>query len=206
MAAPEPDAESIRIRKTREQVEWGRCRDGSCIPPSAPPLDLNIDVCPECKPETANAATVSERDRILADVTRCPIYRLNQNTGGLCGAEHATVHLDLGTISAGAGSTPIAIHPPHQLHQLRSHHRIRGIDEITILSRGASGSEVTARRRANIEASNKSLRRHSEHFRLLPPPPPCRLLRTGPQAGVPIAPTTPCVPGNQRVDYSSPTF
>jgi len=206
MAAPEPEAESIRIRKMREEVEWGRCRDGSCIPPSAPPLDLNIDVCPECKPEVANSATVSERDRILADVTRCPIYRLNQNTGGLCASDATTVHLDLGTISAGVGSTPIAIHPPHQLHQLRSHHRIRGIDEITILSRGPSGSEVTARRRANIEASNKSLRRHSEHFRLLPPPPPCRLLRTGPQAGVPIAPTTPCVPGNQRVDYSSPTF
>lgn len=206
MAAPEPDAESIRIRKMREQVEWGRCRDGSCIPPSAPPLDLNIDVCPECKPETANAATVSEQDRILADVTRCPIYRLNQNTGGLCASDATTVHLDLGTISVGVGSATLATHPPHQLHQLRSHHRIRGIEEITILSRGPSGSEVTARRRANIEASNKSLRRHSEHFRLLPPPPPCRLLQTGPQAGVPIAPTTPCVPGNQRVDYSSPTF
>jgi hypothetical protein len=39
----------------------------------------------------------------------------------------------------------------------------------------------------------------------LPPPPVCRTVQAGPQAGVPTAPQTPCNIGNQRVDYSNPT-
>ena len=69
--------------------------------------------------------------------------------------------------------------------------------------RGPSASEVTARRRAGIEAAARS-RRHAEHFRAEIPPPPCREVRRGPQPGVPIAPDPPCNIGNQRVDYSNP--
>lgn len=181
--------ESIRIAHLRE-----------CVEPLAPPPDLHIDICPQCRKAAPHGTRVittpSERDRILREVIRCPLYYRNTETGGLCGA---TVHRPTSTgelLSSGLSTTP-----PHGLHRYRIPDRIRGIEDIAVVVRTTSASEVTARRRASIQAS---ARRHAEHFRNHPPPRPCREVRQGPQPGVPIAPDSPCNLGNQRVDYSNP--
>jgi hypothetical protein len=122
---------------------------------------------------------------------RCPLHFHNRDTGGLCASQHAAVH----------ASEP----SPYRRTTARPLSRIRGIEEICRPVRNVAASELTARIRSRTESSNAALRRHSEHYRVLPPPRPCRLFRTGPQPGVPIAPVTPCIIGNQRVDYRPPT-
>lgn len=183
--------ESIRIAHLRE-----------CVEPLAPPPDLHIDICPQCKhPPVFRGAAISEHDRILREAVRCPIYYKNLDTGGKCRHLLKNIHAP---VSAGTLlSSPYSTTSPHGLHIYRVSDRIRGIEEISQLVRGASASEVTARRRASIEAAARS-RRHAEHFRAEIPPPPCREVRRGPQPGVPIAPDPPCNIGNQRVDYSNP--
>jgi hypothetical protein len=177
--------ESIRISHLRE-----------CVEPHALPPDLHIDICPDCRRDpphgTRKFTTPSESDRTLKEAVRCPIYYKNTAIGGLCGG---TAALDMGLLEIQSTTAP------YGLHQYRRYDRIRGIEEIARVVRTQSSSEVTGRRRATIEASG---RRHAEHFRNHPPPPPCREIRSGPQAGVPIAPTTPCSLGTQRVDYSNP--
>jgi hypothetical protein len=182
--------ESIRISHIRE-----------CVEPLALPPDLHIDICPQCRAGSPHGTrlvtTPLESDRTLREAVRCPIYYKNTAIGGLCSGPTAALHqtLDLGLLETHSTTAP------HGLHQYRVYDRIRGIDEIARVVRTQSSSEVTGRRRATIEASG---RRHAEHFRNHPPPRLCREIRSGPQAGVPIAPTTPCSLGTQRVDYSNP--
>jgi len=182
-------SESVRIEYLRE------CAESQALPPN-----LNWDVCPQCKvPHTRVVTTPSEHNRIMREVLRCPLYYRNLDTGGLCNSVTRTIFRP-----ASVGGLFVSQHSttrPHGVHRYRYMDRVRGIDEIAHVVRGPSASEVTARRRASIEASS---RRHAEHFRVLPPPPVCREIRTLPQAGVPIAPETPCNIGTQTVDYSNP--
>jgi hypothetical protein len=179
--------DSIRVAHRRE-----------CVEALSPPLNLNIDVCPECRrgqPHGTRAVTtVAESDRTLKEAIRCPIYYKNVVVGGLCGP---TLRESTGLRLLESRSATA----PHGLHQYRVYDRIRGIDEIARVVRTQSASEVTARRRVSIQ---NAAQRHAEHFRSIPAPPPCRVPRTTPQPGVPIAPTTPCNLGTQRVDYSNP--
>jgi len=216
---PEPDAESSRIRKVREAVEWGRCMDGSCVAPGAPPVDAHLDVCPECglRPDFTPGTTPSERDRILREATACELYYLNQHTGGLCAGQRAGIHTQQNPSTTPADpltGSRFTAHPPHRVHQYRTMTRPRGIEELARLVRGPSAAELTARRRRTIESSQP---RHAEHFRAQPPPPErlqCTIIGGTPlsrhaqrsRAGVPTAPVSPCVLGNQRVDYSTGTF
>lgn len=184
-------SESVRISHLRE-----------CIEPLASPPDLHIDMCPQCHrgaPHgTCLVTTPSEHDRTLHEAIRCPAIYKNTTLGGHCGPTAAEPHkpVDLTLLQSYSTSRP------HGLYQYRVYDRIRGIEEISQVVRTQSSSEVTARRRASLESFSR--RRHAEHFRSYPLPPPCRVPRTTPQAGVPIAPTTPCNLGNQRVDYSNP--
>jgi hypothetical protein len=181
--------ESVRIEYLRE-----------CAESQALPLSLNWDICPQCKhPHTRVRSTPSEHDRIMREVLRCPLYYRNLDTGGLCTSVTRTIFrpATVGILAGSSHSTTA----PRGVHRYRYMDRVRGIDEIAHIVRGPSASEVTARRRAAIEAS---ARRHAEHFRKHPPPPPCRVIQQGPQAGVPIAPDSPCNIGTQRVDYSNP--
>jgi hypothetical protein len=149
--------------------------------------------CPAYRP-AQDFRTVHHRresERILREAVRCPLYFQNRDTGALCPREHVAVHSQ--------------VQSPYSLTAQRVFHRIRGIEEICRPVRAVTGTELTARARARAENSSVTLRRHSEHFRTLPPPRPCRLYQTGPQPGVPIAPVTPCNLGNQRVDYSPST-
>lgn len=212
---PEPDAESSRIRRLREAVEWGRCMDGTCVVPGAPPVDAHLDVCPDCglRPDFTPGTTPSERDRILREATACELYYLNQHTGGLCAEQRAGIH----TLQEPVATTPagrFTSHPPHRVHQYRTMARPRGIEEIARLVRGPSAAELTARRRQAVESATL---RHAEHFRTHPPPPErlqCTIVGGTPlsrsaqrsTAGIPTAPISPCVLGNQRVDYSTGTF
>lgn len=140
--------------------------------------------------------TPSEHDRTLKEAIRCPIYYKNTVVGGrLC---HPPITDTVDTTLLGSYSTT----GPHGLHQYRVYDRIRGIEEISQLVQTQSSSEVTARRRAALESAERQ--RHAEHFRNYPPARPCRVPRTTPQAGVPIAPVSACNLGNQRVDYSNP--
>jgi len=205
------DAESSRIRRVREAVEWGRCVDGICV---VPPVTAQLDVCPECglRPDFTPGTTPGERDRILREVTACEIYYTNQHTGGLCAGQREEIHapVTLGTTDPVSGKRYTS-HPPFRVQQARTMSRIRGIEEIARLVRGPTAGELTARRRLAIESATV---RHAEHFRAEPPPPQdrqCLIVggvavpryRQRSQAGVPVAPMSPCVPGNQRVDYST---
>lgn len=176
--------ESIRTRYLRE-----------CVEPHALPPDLHIDICPQCNPRRNHVpSAISEHDRVLREAVRCPLVygRQLDAGGGICSVA------SLRELSPGldyTGSTQTAS------YKFRTFDRIRGIEEVAQVVRTLSSSEVTARRRAIIQGSAV---RHAEHFRALPPPPPCREIRRGPQPGVPIAPTTPCNIGTQSVDYSNP--
>jgi hypothetical protein len=192
-APPEPVHESIRIAGL-----FRRC----CTQALS-----DIPVIPNCQcRQPQDFRTIhhrTERERILHEAVRYPLHFTNRDTGGLCATQHAAVHAPPQP-SLLTGTT---VHVPYAIRSRRPFHRIGGIEEICRPVRGVSGSELTARIRARTESSNTALRRHSEHFRTLPPPPArlCRPVRTEPQAGVPTAPVTPCILGNQRVDFSSPT-
>lgn len=185
-APPEPTHESIRVAR--------RCE---CA--KKPPLSTSqIPNC-RCRQHQRHRTVHhrTERDRMLAEVVRCPLYFQNRDTGGLCAAQHATVHSSTPPL-LGAGTETA----PHALHTRRPFHRIRGIEEICKPVRSVSGAELTARIRARTEASHATLTRHSEHFRVTPPP-PARLCPPPRQPTRPTAPVTPCIIGNQRVDYTT---
>ena len=189
---PGADHESIRVS-----------REVAACPPTR--SNTAVDTCIVCtgpakrEHEKHRLETQTEATRTITGVTECRLYALNHHTGGLCGDTAATVH---------APATPplLGSTPPHRVHGYRTFARVRGIDEIARFARGPSASEVTARRRANAEHAAATTRRHQEHFRVHPPPPArlCIPPRVLPQAGVPLAPVTPCVLGNQRVDYTNP--
>lgn len=188
MSAFGADAESSRISRRGEAV-------ADCGLASGPP-----DPCAPCRFPTIidhRAHTKTEFERMM-DLANCIYYSQNLHTGGLCGSAQETVH-DVNPTPLLGSSTP-----PYSLHRYRSHPRMRGIDEYARWVRTLSSSELTARRRYAIIDGHETEIRHKEHFRTIPPAPPCRTPRTGPQAGVPIAPETPCILGNQRVDYENP--
>lgn len=192
-AAPAtPVAESVRIRILQE-----------CVAQQALPPPIN-DTCINCNqdlPQRRLVITIGERDRALTEVSRCPVYYRNPHTGALCPGQAAT-HNDTDRHQSNNPPAPLLeTTRPYRIHQYRTHPRIRGIDEITRLVRSTTAGELTARRRAAIESSSA---RHAEHFRAEIPPPPCRPPQRGQQAGVPLAPQTPCIPGLQRVDARIP--
>lgn len=186
-------SESVRIADIRR-----------CVEQQALPTGVVNTCCHKYPTPRRLLTTIGERDRALRQIAHCPFYFRNPHTGGICPNPQDLVHAtDRNT--SGGGETPLLeTTQPGRIHQYRTHPRIRGIDEITRLVRSPTAGEVTARRRAAIEAAAASARRHGEHFRAEIPPPPCRVPITGPQAGVPLAPVTPCNPGFQRVDYSNP--
>lgn len=184
MSAYGADAESSRI--TRKAATVADCGLTSGQP----------DPCQACRFPTVvdhRAHTKTEFERMM-DLANCIYYSQNIHSGGLCGPDRDTVHVDIERTL------------PHSLHRYRSYPRMRGIDEYSRWVRTLSSSELTARRRATVLEGHQEEIRHKEHFRTTPPPPAnvCRVPRVGPQAGVPIAPETPCVLGNQRVDYENP--
>lgn len=183
-------SESVRIAHLRE-----------CVEPLASPPDLHIDICADCRGAphgTRTMTTPSEHHRILERAIKCPSIYKNTTLGGRCGLIIGEHHEPVDITLLESYSTTA----PHGLYQYRVFDRIRGIEEITQLVRTQSSSEVTSRRREALERITH--RRHAEHFRKYPAPPPCRVPRTLPQPGVPIAPDPPCNLGNQRVDYSNP--
>ena len=182
MSAFGADAESSRITRRADTV-------ADCSLTSGP-----IDPCQICRVPTTTAHrihTKTEFERMM-DLANCIYYSQNIHTGGLCSADRDTIYVDV--------VKPL----PHTLHRYRSQPRMRGIDEYSRWVRTLSSSELTSRRRAAVIEGHQQETRHKEHFRTIPPPPVCRIPRTGPQAGVPIAPVTPCIIGNQRVDYENP--
>jgi hypothetical protein len=193
-APPEPRSESMRIAERRE------CAAQQSLPPGF------VNPClPDPEPRR-RYTTIGERDRLLHQLSRCAFYRQNQHTGGLCPGQRATAHVTDRTASTTTGAPRLEVTLPHSIHQYRTHPRIRGIEEISHVVRGPSAGELTARRRTSVENAAARAVRHGEHFRTLPPPPPCTPPNTLPQPGVPYRmQTTPCIPGQQRVDYSNPT-
>lgn len=186
------DHESVRIRRKIET-----CRQCSGGYENAPPTVINN--CTECilpvtsQPNPTQALT--EHQRMMRSVISCPLY-------------DKTYVIDILCDDISANCTPTSLltcSNPYVLYEYRTYDRISGIEEVADPVRGISSSEITTRRRRIIETAGRS-RRHAEHFRARPPPDPrlCRPKRTGPEPGVPIAPTTPCNLGNQRVDYSNP--
>jgi hypothetical protein len=191
-APAEPTSESVRIAARRE------CAAQQALPiPTAEP-------CRAPSPTRRRFTTLGERDRLLREISRCSFYRRNPHTGALCPDQRATAHDVSRNISSSSGGS-LEVTRPHSIHQYRTHPRLRGIDDITVLVRSPSAGELTARRRTAIETAARNAVRHSEHYRTQVPPPPCRVPNTRPQPGVPIRPgTIPCNPGTLRVDYSNP--
>jgi hypothetical protein len=195
-APPEPRSESLRIAERRE------CAAQQALPPGF----VNCVPCRSGNAPRRRYTTIGERDRLMHQLTRCGFYRRNPHTGGLCPGQRETAHVTDRQISTAEGAPHLEVTLPHAIHQYRSHPRIRGIEEIAHVIRNPSAGELTARRRTAIETAAARAVRHSEHFRTLPPPPPCPIPNTRPQPGVPRRlQATPCIPGQQRVDYSNPT-
>lgn len=184
---PEPTSESVRIRIRRE------CTSQQTLPT---PLDSPPSCScryPESRPSQQRQGTTGERDHLLRRISRCPVYRQHQHTGGTC-VRHVP----------GAVHGISEIPHPYRIHQNRQHSRIRGIEDIATFVRNPSAGERTARLRSSVETAAAAAIRHGEHYRTRPPPPPCRPPRLPQQPGVPLPPQTPCLLGTQRVDYSNP--
>lgn len=195
-AAPaEPVAESVRIRNLQE------CVAQQALPP---PTNDSCITCQQYPTPRRLLTTIGERDRALATISRCPFYYRNPHTGALCPGQSATVNDTDRQQSHNPPAPLLETTRPYRIHQYRTHPRIRGIDEITRLARSTTAGELAARRRAAVENAFDNRRRHAEHFRAEIPPPPCRPPQQGPQAGVPLAPQTPCIPGLQSVDSRIP--
>jgi hypothetical protein len=180
------DHESIRIRRITE-----------CLTRVQIQQDSTTIQCCHTPTESRETSTVSESNYLLSKLSACTIYHTNNDTGGTCGATNVAIGPNVRSLSNPTGTNP----PPSALQQARSHHRIHGIDELARLVKSPASSTVTARTRVNLQNYKSS--RHSEHFRNRPPLPPCPVPHFK-QPGVPIAPQTPCNPGNQTVDYSNP--
>jgi len=195
-APPEPTSESVRIAALQ------RCVAQQALPPGF----IN---CAPCRPETTNPqrryTTIGERDRLLREISRCGFYYRNSHTGGICQSTRQEQHDTTRNRSVSAGAPLLETTRPYTIHQYRTISRLHGIEEIARPVRGPSAGELTVRRRAAIEAAAASAVRHGEHFRTLPPPPPCTPPNTLPQPGVPYRQQpTPCILGLRRVDYSNP--
>lgn len=195
-APPEPSSESVRIAALQ------RCVAQQALPPGF----IN---CAPCRPETTNPqrryTTTSEHDRLLREISRCGFYYRNSQTGGICSNSRLEQHDTTRSRSAAVGAPLLETTRPYTIHQHRTISRLHGIEEIARPVRGPSAGEFTARRRSAIEAAAASAIRHGEHFRTLPPPPPCTPPNTLPQPGVPYRQQpTPCILGLRRVDYSNP--
>lgn len=165
---------------------------------------MSIQCCKEkgTYPNPLNSHTVGERERILREVVRCPLYfRNGTSESSFCGSITANE----------ANRMPPPIPQNRSItgtHAVRSHQRVRGIEELVRVARTPHASELTARRRSAIESTAPYRQRHAEHFRLLPPLPVslCRVPATEAPPGVPRKlQLPPCIPGQQRVDYSNPT-
>jgi hypothetical protein len=152
--------------------------------------------CPNPTP-SRQITTVADSDYILSRLAECPITVTNADTGGSC----------LGATTTGQPTTravvvkPVVTSAPSALHHVRTHHRIRRIEDVAQPARTNTSSARTARLRS--ELATRRPERHAEHFRPQIPLPPCPV-RLPRQPGVPTARTLPCNPGFQSVDFSSP--
>lgn len=152
-------------------------------------------------PNPLNSHTVGERERILREVVRCPLYyRDGTKESSSCGTRT--------TLNEETRMPPPNVTQTQGIHNIRNHQRVRGIEELVRVARSPHASELTTRRRVAIETTTPYRQRHAEHFRLLPPLPAslCRVPATEAPPGVPRKlQLPPCIPGQQRVDYSNPT-
>lgn len=158
------------------------------------PIPAPEDPC-RCKTGTDaphRAFTITEHDRILKEVTRCPRPHRTRILPGWC---RPLYYPDL---SSGLSSAY-----PSDINYIRQMPRIHGIEELTVLARSTASTERTAALRDRASAALRAQQRHAEHFRVRPPLPPCPTPHSK-VSFVPVAPQTPCNPGTQRVDYSNP--
>jgi hypothetical protein len=192
--------ETVIITETICDISYGIVCDISygtvCVEDTKQICVENPIKCCHTPTESRETSTVAESDYLLSKLAACPIYHINNDTGGTCINTRAALRPTTRSLVI-----PVVVSSPSHLHQARSHHRIHGIDEVARLVRSPASSTVTARTRVNLQNFKPS--RHSEHFRNRPPLPPCPVPHFK-QPGVPIAPQTPCNPGNQTVDYSNP--
>jgi hypothetical protein len=185
------DHESIRVRK---RIDACKCCHRSGPEPAVVERCTKCDIVTSSQPHPTHAH--SEHQRMMHKLVRCPLYEKTYTIDIVCEDvvdASTTVPPSVALLNS---------QNPYVRYEYRTYDRISGIEEIADTVRGISSSEVTTRRRRIQEVSAQ--RRHSEHFRTIPPPRPCRQPQVGPQPGVPIAPVTPCNPGTQRVDYSIP--
>ena len=137
--------------------------------------------------------TQTEKNRILAAVTACPIFTLNKIPPFPC---EFTVAPSQGTLVLPhppydqAEPYPYVTTPPNALYQYRSYQRIRGIDQIVTVVRTQSASETTRRRQTAVISGNVAPT--TTFFRKPVPPPPCII--TAP----PLPPYPPAPPCRQR--------
>jgi BspA type Leucine rich repeat region (6 copies) len=196
------DHESVRVRK---RIDACKCCHGGY----AGPAPTVVQRCTECDIVTSSqpraTQALSEHQRMMREIIACPMYEKTYTIDIVCE--------DVTDAAKPSETVPpyVALlnsQNPYIRYEYRTYDRISGIEEIADTVRGISSSEITARRRRiqEVSSAESRQRRHAEHFRATPPPPPCRVPRTGPQPGVPIAPVTPCNPGTQRVDYSIPQY
>ncbi len=160
------------------RIRYVRENTEACYIPNQPTNGICPAMCPHISTAPVQKNINSETARLFQKINQCPYYEPPDNPGGLC---------------------PDSVTPSSGGYK-KAPFRITGIDQIAVNVRSLSSSEITSRKRYSAVQAN---RRHAEHFRTLPPAPPCRIIQTTPTPGVPYAPDGPCIPGNQRVDYSN---
>jgi hypothetical protein len=167
-------------RLKREQIE--------SIPPTP---TAPADACDRCEPRAAFFQQTRQGHSLLLVSRQTTCSVIIQPTGSRSQTTGPCV----------SSAPPAMLGSGSGFSASRTHTRVSRIQDIASVTHRSSGV-TTARVRDAIQ--NASAVRGSEFVRKRAPPLPCPVYSTAPQPGVPIAPTPPCNPGTQRVDYESP--
>ena len=151
------------------------------------------------QPRLQHGTTTDQHTYVLDKAVSCPILYNTPNSTYGCQPVYAA------PIPPPTEASVPGVEPPQGPavdNVLRKFPRIGGIDDICKPFVGRAGSDRTARLRIGILSQSDT--RYVQTVIPIVPYPPCLPPRTGPQAGVPVAPNSPCNPGTRRVDYSNP--
>jgi len=189
------EAESTRTRLRQECIiQENIKREAAAAEPQQPCICASA-------PDVQHPTTPNQLSHILDVAVACPILYYTPYATPVCQPLYTEPVPPLPG-PYGGPDEPEAPQGPAVLSVYRKFPRIGGIEQISKPLVGRSSNDRTARLRAGIVSLSQT--RYVQTVIPLVAYPPCLPPRTGPQPGVPVAPSSGCNPGTRRVDFSNP--